>query len=64
MANPNKTTDIANILAANKDKLVKYLASFHADKGEKRFTENTSFVGRKDLQLSNLYGSLGSMDFG
>lgn len=31
MANPNKTQDIINILAGNKDKLLRYLKDFHND---------------------------------
>ena len=32
VANPNKTQPIVNILAGNKEKLLKYLTDFHADK--------------------------------
>lgn len=33
VANPNKTTEITEVLARNKDKLLKYLGDFHTDKG-------------------------------
>ncbi len=32
VANPNKTQPIIDILAGNKDKLLRYLADFHSDK--------------------------------
>ncbi len=32
VANPNKTQSIIDILAGNKDKLLRYLADFHSDK--------------------------------
>ena len=33
MANPNKTPEIVEVLASNKEKLLKYLGDFHTDKG-------------------------------
>ena len=32
VANPNKTQPIVDILAGNKEKLLKYLSDFHTDK--------------------------------
>lgn len=34
VANPNKPQPIIDILANNKEKLLKYLEDFHTDKGE------------------------------
>jgi hypothetical protein len=34
VANPNKTSEIREVLARNKEKLLKYLGDFHTDKGE------------------------------
>lgn len=34
VANPNKTPQILNILAKNKEKLIVFLSNFHNDKGE------------------------------
>ena len=34
VANPNKTPEIVEVLASNKEKLLKYLGDFHTDKGE------------------------------
>jgi hypothetical protein len=34
VANPNKPPAIVEILANNRDKLLKYLEDFHTDKGE------------------------------
>ena len=33
VANPNKTPEIVEVLASNKEKLLKYLGDFHTDKG-------------------------------
>lgn len=36
VANPNKPQPIVDILANNRDKLLKYLEDFHTEKGERR----------------------------
>ena len=36
MANPNKTPEIVDVLANNKEKLLKYLGDFHTEKGAQR----------------------------
>ncbi len=33
MANPNKTPEVVEVLASNKEKLLKYLGDFHTEKG-------------------------------
>lgn len=34
VANPNKSPEVVQILAGNKERLLRYLGDFHTDKGE------------------------------
>ena len=34
MANPHKSAEVEHILGINKERLLKYLGDFHAEKGE------------------------------
>lgn len=44
VANPKKTKPITNILANNKDKLVKYLGDFHAERDDEQFRDEKAVI--------------------
>ncbi|KAG1678300.1 hypothetical protein FOA52_013921 [Chlamydomonas sp. UWO 241] len=53
VANPNKPTPIVEILAGNRDKLLKYLEEFHTDKDEdEQFKEEKAVLIREISSLS------------
>lgn len=52
VANPNKTQPIVNILAGNKEKLLKYLTDFHADKSDEQFKEEKAVIIKEISGLS------------
>lgn len=54
VANPNKTQPIVDILAGNKEKLLKYLTDFHTDKSDEQFKEEKAVIIK---EISNLTAS-------
>lgn len=44
VANPNKTPPIVEILANNRDKLLKYLSDFHEDRDDEQFKEERDVI--------------------
>lgn len=44
VANPNKTQPIIDILAGNKDKLLRYLKDFHSDTNDEQFKEEKAVI--------------------
>ena len=53
VANPNKPTEILQILIENKDKLIKFLQSFHTEKEteDEQFKEEKAFLIQQIEQL-------------
>lgn len=44
VANPKKPPEVSKILVDNKEKLVKYLSHFHADKDDEQFREEKGLL--------------------
>lgn len=44
VANPKKPPEVSKILVDNKEKLVKYLSHFHADKDDEQFKEEKGLL--------------------
>lgn len=52
VANPHKTDAVAHILASNRDKLLKHLTDFQADRdGDEQFAEEKAVVLREIAAL-------------
>lgn len=51
VANPKKTSAIAEVLYKNKDKLLRYLADFHNDRDDKLFKEEKEVIIREIEEL-------------
>lgn len=51
VANPNKTAPIVEILANNRDKLLKYLETFHDDRDDEQFKEEKAVIMKEISML-------------
>ena len=51
VANPNKAPAVAAVLAANREKLLRYLETFQADREDEQFQEEKGVIAREIAEL-------------
>lgn len=51
VANPNKAPAVAAVLAANREKLLRYLEGFQADREDEQFQEEKGVIAREIAEL-------------
>ena len=64
MANPHKSAEVEHILGINKERLLKYLGDFHAEKGESLTDSIENYCKTFELFITELWLSGATDSFG